>query len=67
MLATTTGWSTIKTNRNKLEETQRKSDSEEVRLRKKSVIKKKLEQTCDTLQKARRMQTEAWTLSDGGS
>jgi hypothetical protein len=51
MLATTARWATIKTNRNKLKETQRELDSEEVRLRKQREMQ----------------QTDAWTLSDGGS
>jgi hypothetical protein len=43
MLATTARWATIKTYRNKLKKTQRKS-----------VIRRKPEQACDTLQKAKR-------------
>jgi hypothetical protein len=48
MLATTARWATIRTDRNKLKKTQRKS-----------VIKRKSkEQACDTLQKAKRDATD---------
>jgi hypothetical protein len=44
MLATTARWAAIRTNRNKHKNTQRNS----------VVIKRKLEQACDTLQKEKR-------------